>query len=247
MLSSFLHLLQKTFALSLQYMGTSALAVIAGLALFFFKEGYTWRQEGRDAVRKRWKGAAGYGALLTVGLWLCLLVWCATQIVYGDHRVLSSQKSALDTEVQRLSTENTGLIIERDKLKTDNEGLKRNPSRTQPAQEAEQRCWLSNFFGMPTSTVKGAVTASAAVIHCNKKIDAPFEVAVEFDRDFLPGAITLPDSGVVMGSGEAKQGKIYVGRINNPPLLSDQLIVVTVYGNSDQYPRALHARVQALK
>ena len=182
------------------------------------------------------KGAAGYGVLLTVGLWLCLLVWCATQIVYGDRRALSSQKSALDTEVQRLSTENTGLITERDKLKTDNDRLKRNPSRTQPAQEAEQRCWLSNFFGMPTSTVKGAVTASAAVIHCNKKIDAPFEVAVEFDKDFLPGAMTLPDSGVVMGSGEDKQGKIYVGRINNPPLLSDQLIVVTVYGRSTSIP-----------
>jgi hypothetical protein len=110
-----------------------------------------------------------------------------------------------------------------------------------------RQCWLSNHFGMPNSTIKGAVTATAAILHCNTKTDAPFRVAVEFDKDFIPGAMTLPDVGIVMGIGQEKQGNVYVGQVGSPALLSEQLIVVTVYGTTDQYPRALRASVEALK
>ena len=40
---------------------------------------------------------------------------------------------------------------------------------------------------------------------------------------------------------------IYVGQVNSPPLLSDQLVIVTVYGETDQYPRALRGAVKTLK
>jgi hypothetical protein len=107
-------------------------------------------------------------------------------------------------------------------------------------------CWLSNPFGMPNSTIKGAITATAAIVHCNYKIDAPFKVAVEFDRDFIPGGMVLTDSGIMMGGGGVKEG-VYLAQVNSPALLSDQLIVVTVYGPTDQYPRGLRASVSALR
>jgi hypothetical protein len=123
------------------------------------------------------------------------------------------------------------------------EGSSRVITRTLPVPEPEQRCWLSNHFGMPNSTIKGAVTASAAIIHCNHKVDAPYLVQVEFDRDFIPGAGIPLDSGITITGGQRKRGRIYMEQINSPALLSDQVFVVTVYGETDQYPRALRASV----
>jgi hypothetical protein len=153
------------------------------------------------------------------GLWICLFAWCVTQTVYYDHRSLLQNVDNLEAKNKELSA----VLPE------------------------EKRCWLSNHFGMPNSKVRGAVTATAAIIHCNQKIDAPFQVTVEFDRDFIPGALVLPDTGAWTGGGGEKQGKQFVGRIIGPALLSEQLIVVTVYGETDQYPRAVRANVEALK
>jgi hypothetical protein len=100
---------------------------------------------------------------------------------------------------------------------------------------------------MPNSTLKDAVTASAAIIHCNYKIEAPFRVTVEFDSDFIPGAMTLNDSGTWSGGGEQKQGRECISEVSYPSLLSEQLVVVTVYGSTDQYPRPLKAKVESLR
>jgi cell division protein FtsB len=194
------------------------------------------RAEEMERRRRIWRVANGRIVALP-------LQWCVTQTVYGYHR-------SLIRDVDNLEAKNKGLSAERDDLKAENERLKQAPqvvTRTLPAREEEKRCWLSDHFGMPNSTVKGAVTATAAIIHCNQKIDAPFEVAVEFDRNFIPGAMTLPDTGGWMGGVGEKQGKKFVSKIISPALLSEQLVVVTVYGETDQYPRALRANVQALK
>lgn len=119
-------------------------------------------------------------------------------------------------------------------------------TRTLPAPEPEKKCWMSNHFGMPNSTIQGAVTATAAIMHCNYKVDAPYVVQVEFDRDFIPGATVEPDSGIIMGGGEGKKGRVYFGRTNSPALLSEQLVIVTVYGTTDQYPRALRGTIKTL-
>jgi hypothetical protein len=108
-------------------------------------------------------------------------------------------------------------------------------------------CWFSNHFGMPNSTIKGAVTATAIIIHCNYKVDAPFAVSLEFDRDFIPGALVLPDSGAWSLGPTRKAGMQYYGAIASPALLSDQLAIMTVYGTTDQYPRSIRGKIDALK
>src|SRR5437016_13957001 len=62
-------------------------------------------------------------------------------------------------------------------------------TRTLPAPEAEKTCWLSHHFGLPNSTVKGAVTTTAVILSCNYKIDAPFSAMVECDSDFINVAL----------------------------------------------------------
>jgi len=119
-------------------------------------------------------------------------------------------------------------------------------TRTLPPPEPEKKCWMSHHFGLPNSTVEGAVTTTAVILRCNYKITSPYQVAVEFDRDFIPGALTLPDAGGWMGGNESKINRTMVAQISNPALLSEQLVIVTVYGSTDQYPRALHAGIKAL-
>jgi len=120
-------------------------------------------------------------------------------------------------------------------------------TRAAPTREPGKQCWISNYFGFPNSTIKGVVTATAVIIHCNYKIDAPFRVYVEFDRDFIPGALVLPGAGVVSGGRVRKEGRIYLGQINSPALLSHKLAIVTVYGTTDQYPRVVRGSIEALK
>jgi hypothetical protein len=116
-----------------------------------------------------------------------------------------------------------------------------------PAPKTESKCWLSNHFGFPNSKIEGAVSATTVIFHCNHKIEAPWVVEVQFDRDFIPGAIVLNDSGAWFpGGGKGKQGHSYSAQMNNPPLLSDQIVTLTVYGTTDQYPRAISGDIKAL-
>jgi hypothetical protein len=110
--------------------------------------------------------------------------------------------------------------------------------RTLPAPEQEKKCWVANHFGLPNSKIDGAITATAAIMHCNYKIEAPFVVQVEFDRDFIPGTMVLPESGVTMREFTGKQGKVFIGKITAPSLVSEQLVIVTAYGRTDQFPRS---------
>jgi hypothetical protein len=117
-------------------------------------------------------------------------------------------------------------------------------TRTSIRPEPKQ-CWLANHFGMPNSTIKGAITATAAIIHCNMKVDGPIQVSVEFDSDFIPGAMVVPDTGGFMGSA-FKNGRTFIQSASYS-LLSNQLAIVTVYGETSQYPRAVRANVVSLK
>lgn len=150
------------------------------------------------------------------------------------ERLLASEKD----ENKRLTNESAHSPV---LVRTGESGQRANAS------PAQQQCWVSNHFGLPNSTIKGAVTATAAILRCNYEIEAPFRVAVEFDRDFIPGGMVLPDLGTMMGSGERKQGRIFVGQVESPALPSNYLVVVTVYGETGQYPRVLRADIKSLK
>jgi hypothetical protein len=193
---------------------------------------------------KKYAAATIIGAGVSLTAWGLLFCWAVVRTVYSDHQSLVSANSGLAAEGKTLTTENKN-------LKAKLESLANTPpkivTKTLPAHEPEKQCWLSNHFGFPNSTVKGAVTASAAILHCNYKVDAPFVVQVEFDRDFIPGALVLPGSGVMTGLSEGKQGLVFVGQVQSPALLSNQLPIVTVYGTTDQYPRALRGVVKPLQ
>jgi hypothetical protein len=50
-----------------------------------------------------------------------------------------------------------------------------------------------------------------------------------------------------MTGEQGKHGRVYFAIINSPALLSNQLAIVTVYGRTDQFPRAINGGIQSLK
>jgi hypothetical protein len=96
------NLLRQALHLAIGYMGTSALAVGAGLAFFLIREGCVLYRDGWTAVRDRWKGDAGIGLLLTVALWACLFLWCVADAVYIDHSTLITANAMVRAERDQL-------------------------------------------------------------------------------------------------------------------------------------------------
>lgn len=177
---------------------------------------------------------------VTVVGWTGLFGWSVAETIYKDHGAFVQRTADLENANTKLLKENSALRSIPPKI-----GTRTAPS---PSVEQEKKCWASNEFGMANSKVPGSVTATEAILRCNYKIDAPFQVAVKFDRDFILGAISLPDTGGFVASGGAtKQGTVYISPvIQTPALLSNYLVIVTVYGTTDQYPRALTGGIKSL-
>jgi hypothetical protein len=233
----------QVFETKLPAIGLTILgAAITALIVFFVR--------GREGLKKHVVENILIVFGGTVATWLLVFVWVFVRL---PAKMLAESNANLTNVVEEKRKQSITINSLTDRI----QDLELNVSilkqvqprvitRTLPAPEVQKRCWLSNHFGFPNSTIKGAVTATAVIIHCNNKIDAPFRIEIEFDRDFILGALVLPDSGSWMPGGGGKQGKIYFAQVNNPALLSDQLAVITVYGDTDQYPRALRTSVAAL-
>src|SRR5258707_5525603 len=85
MFKAALRLLRRSLLLSISYMGTTALAVGAGLVVFALVVVIRWRREGWLAVKGDWIGPAGYGLLLTVIIWLALFGYCVAKLIFDDR------------------------------------------------------------------------------------------------------------------------------------------------------------------
>ena len=171
-------------------------------------------------------------------------VVCTMTTIYDDHLALVRTKIVLAGENKVMRSRNGDLQDENTRLKATSPKI---ITRTLPTPEPERQCWVSNDYVIPNPKFNGAITATAAIIRCNYKIDAPFRYMVEFDRDFIPGPMVLADADSWSGGTEQKQGRVCMGQVVYPALLSNQLVVVTVYGTTDQFPRVVRASIEALK
>lgn len=208
----------------------SIVASVVGLILVVIGIGYL---QGLAAMRKHVIETAGMGivglATVSILVYGTQFAWDIVQFVYDDHQKLAAKVAAPVPPCPTCPSCPTC------------------PPAKVVEQLASPNCWVSAHFEMPNSTIENAVTASAVIIHCNHKVEAPFRVAVEFDRDFIPGGLTLNDSGTWTGGGERKQGNVCFADVGSPSLLSDQIVVMTVYGSTDQYPRPLKAKIESMK
>lgn len=176
---------------------------------------------------------------VVIGLIAWVLVFCV-HLIWEPYHILADTQANLDKVIR----EKARLTGEKFTLTRRIADLERNPITriVQP----EKQCWLDNHFGFPNSRVEGAVSATAAIIHCNYRIEAPYAVDVEFDRDILRGPMVVPGAGTVLGRGEVVRGRIQSSGVDSPSLPANQLIIMTVFGPTDVYPRALRASVKTI-
>lgn len=256
-------LLQRAKESQLSSLGTTGLAVSITGALWLSRALIKLRREikrkGWREVRKDWKSAAKEGAIgvgLTAVVWCALFAWNLHKVVVSDYGELHSLKSEIPTvkhERDEYRKQADGIPSLQQQIDSLRAQLGQKPKlvtqtvEKQVPQEVKKQCWMAPHFGMPNSAIKGAVTATAVILHCNYRVDAPLRVAIEFDRDFIPGAIVMPSSGVMMGIGTGKEGKVYLAQIGSPALPSEQVIIATVYGETDQYPRPIRAKIETVQ
>ncbi len=233
-------------------------SVCAPIALFLALVVLEWSKGSRTS--SSFVAALGEStktALLTAGitifLWLSLFSWAVYKSVYNDHQNLAGRLRAVVNEKdelkQGLETRDNTIRYLSGKVATQSKGCTSNkqgcPALAAQSQlPVEKRCWQANHFEEPNLHIKGAVTATTVILHCNYRIEAPFQVAVEFEKDnFFNGGTYLPNGSVVSIGGASKQGKVFIGEVESPSVPANDLIVVTVEGSTDQFPKTVRAEV----
>src|SRR5438105_1035163 len=68
--------ISTALTLTLSYMGTTALAVGAGLLVFIIPTLIRLRREGWSAVKATWIGDAGWGLAIAAVIWIGLFIFC---------------------------------------------------------------------------------------------------------------------------------------------------------------------------
>ena len=178
-----------------------------------------------------------------LGMVVVLLMLAGT--VAGGLRIHSMFESNID--LARVKFPSPSLKdAEIEKLEQTIRDIGLSPPRTVTRMlQAENRCWVANHRIVPSSAYKGAITGTEALIHCNYKIDAPFKIMVEFDRDFIlpPGAVEFAERAGFNGYDQQKQGHTLVAQIGGPALLSDHFVVITVFGDTQEFPVAVSAGI----
>ena len=243
----FANLLARAWTQSVVWMSTSTLSVVMEIAIFltalgiaFWKKRFDWKAVLKNTFTTL--------VILTIFGWVILYASALVTTLYRDHIFLVSSNQQREDEIDQLQSENDELrnstkalsVKLQDSHKTEDqiEKVKNKPKQA-------DRCWFVNYFGLANSTVKGAVTATTVIIHCNHKVEAPYEVRAGFDRPILPGNATVPDGGVQSGA-MGVEGLVFKATLN-PSLLTDQILTITVYGTTDQYPRAGGVTVKSLE
>jgi hypothetical protein len=108
------------------------------------------------------------------------------------------------------------------------------------------KCWIQNNPIFPNPRTPGVVTSNQAIIFCNRKYEAPFEVTVIFDKDFMEGGGRILGSSITNVQGGGKQGTAYHWIVSSPSLLSYQPVVITANSNRDQLVNAVGGVIQSL-
>jgi hypothetical protein len=204
----------------------AGLVVVIGIVI-------VWRFHGFPAARRRlWRGAAKASPAVLIA-WLPFYLWEIPLTAYRD--------------VQRSTTEKANLVNANAALNEEKRVLTQRVVELEraAAREAEQ-CRLETNFVLANKNVAGAVTATQAIIHCNKKYESPVEVEVEFDREFIQGNVSILGASVVSAS-DGKRGRTYFARISSPPVLAHQGVVVTVQSGSSDYPRAIRGALRTAR
>jgi hypothetical protein len=132
-------------------------------------------------------------------------------------------------EYKRLTSESQELRINNIKLRGEvMSAKKRNPQtivRAVTALPEPRRCWLWNYPTFPNPSIKEATDSVSAIVFCNQKTEAPFDLAAQFNEEMVQGTSSILDAGVVMGGAGVFGGKVLSGRVNAPSLLPYQPVV----------------------
>ncbi|MGH9515951.1 MAG: hypothetical protein ACRD3P_09775 [Terriglobales bacterium] len=217
--------------------GLGTFAFLASLLLVFLAR-------GAAEMKRQWKENIRIAVVIGFIVHFALFAMTTIVTVYDDHhdvtgrwRVVVDEKNALK---QTLKTRD-------DYIRTIGTQPQSAPRVVVKTVQEAHHCWLDSIPREPSPYRKGALSATMAVFRCNYRIDAPFDVAVQFDKDFLDGNVSLPASGFVTQTGNPvkRPGNIFFAQISSPNLAANQLVVVEIQTATKQFANAIGGEIKS--
>jgi hypothetical protein len=227
-------------------------AWILGLATFALTEVLLYLSTPREERSQRWARNLLIGVAVTAFVYFTLFIWSTVQTVYDNHHdsVMRWQAVVVEKNTLKDTLRKRDDYIHALKGKTQDLQGKANlaPKVVEKVKTVPKphQCWMDSIWQDPSPYIQNARTATTAVVHCNYRIDAPFEVIVQFDQDFLSGNVGLPSAGAVEQSGAGKRpGNVFFAEVDSPSLPANQLVTVVIQSSSKQFPHAIAGSVKS--
>ncbi len=236
MWTHFLHLLGRALSTMPSHVSSNWAAVIMAVGIFVISQLFNLYFRGWDTMKRQWKGSIAIGVAAVAVGWFGLCAWSIVATVYSDHQNLVAKTGDLLVKNKQFMSEGSRLV---DPTGRDAEiaQLKQRAQELQGQLKLATRkpppeCWWNNHYQYPNPYASSvARSATAVLIFCNYKIEAPWAVQVEFDRDdFFNESVVVP--GVMIGGITKKEGKTYIGGLSLPSVPAYEVISITVETNA---------------
>jgi hypothetical protein len=247
MWSHFINILARVLHAMPAIISSNWPAVFLTLGIFIFLQTLILWQRRWKTVRQ-WAQNVGIEVVWVLAGWIVLFLVSTVITLYHDHADLAGRSRAIVNEKNDLKIDLKNRDDYIQKLQFQIQHLPRNSPRPiqTPAPQIAKQCWLENLPQEPNPAIPQSHSATTALIHRNYKIDAPFYVAVKFDREFLYGNIFIVGAGVEMKGNPIKQpGNVIYGEISSPSVPANQIVAVTVEAPTKIFPNALDAKIQS--
>lgn len=190
-----------------------------------------WYLQGLDAMKKHVIETAAMGILGLITVLVLVygtqFIWEVAQFGYNDHESLVARLNAPKVPCPSCPSCPTcppSKVIEK---------------------VSPHDCKISNVFTNPNPKFPQAKSETFAIIHCNYKIEAPFCVKLELDKEVLAAGIWLPDQSITMVDGGDRNGKIATACVDSPSVPVEGLITINLKGATDDPPRVLKGNVRS--
>jgi hypothetical protein len=237
----------------LQAEGTSGLGwigdkIVLPVGAFVLAFLVIWGTQGREAVKTRWArtfGLAFVASLSVFIIWhLSIFGWITVRTIYLDHQDSTGRWQAVVNEKNALK----GLLKQKDEyikqLKQDVDSKPRIVEKNKFIPEPQQ-CWMDTIGREPSPSIKEARTAVTVATHCNYRMEAPYEMSIKFDRDFLSGGVGLTHGSITVTDTEKRPGNVFYAEVEGPSVPANQLMIVTIQSASSQPPYAIGGTVKS--
>jgi hypothetical protein len=241
-LSAALHLLVRAFGKATESMGTTVLAIVAGLLVVIIQLITAYCRGGWDTVNAEWKGDTGRGVIVIVGVWLCAFIWSIGAMVFSDHKQARERVSSAEAEIRILKNTISNRDVEIKTIRDQVSGQQDTINKTllelgrSQQREVQPTRIIRYFIGtLPVNARPEKTSNQGTFLLLTNRAITPIRLLVTCERDFVEAYGQVLGTGAVLAGGwggrVTRSSKQYGIGIVSPAWTPTNPMMVTIYAN----------------